>query len=397
MISLFFLGFLLLALLWNQYYAKHWHKNLMITLNFLQEFVYAGDQAEMTEQIENRKRLVLPVLEVAFHVDKKLAFHDCENTSVSDFTYKRDIFALLGNQRVTRKLTLNCTHRGYYRIDRSYLTAFSMLHRRRFSIEFPADTELYVYAARTNVSNILVTCERLMGSVQCAKRLFEDPFAYASIREYTVTDPMKTINWKASARTGELMVNTFESTHMEKVMIFLDVEDSGILKYEYLTEDSISVAASLAQKMITKGMEVGLCTNIVSDQNSSESIPASTDKKPSTDMAINRSLYTQDTFTYLAPLSGRKQLSDIEQLLAGHRTDAKTAPLPDILGGFTGQTEDALLIFISKNAVQNQPAIETFVDKDKQAVWIVSYPVTESCDVHSEGSIHLIKRGIYDT
>lgn len=397
MISLFFLGFLLLAMLWNQYYAKHWHKNLMITLNFLQEFVYAGDQAEMTEQIENRKRLVLPVLEVAFHVDKKLAFHDCENTSVSDFTYKRDIFALLGNQRVTRKLTLNCTHRGYYRIDKSYLTAFSMLHRRRFSMEFPADTELYVYAARTNVSNILVTCERLMGSVQCAKRLFEDPFAYASIREYTVTDPMKTINWKASARTGELMVNTFESTHMEKVMIFLDVEDSGILKYEYLTEDSISVAASLAQKMIAKGMEVGLCTNIVSDQNSSKSIPASTDKKLSTDMAINRNLYTQDTFTYLPPVSGRKQLSDIERLLAGHRTDAKTAPLPDILGGFTGQTEDAILIFISKNAVQNQPAIETFVDKDKQAVWIVPYPVTESCDVHSEGNIHLIKRGIYDT
>lgn len=397
MISLFFLGFLLLAMLWNQYYAKHWHKNLMITLNFLQEFVYAGDQAEMTEQIENRKRLVLPVLEVAFHVDKKLAFHDCENTSVSDFTYKRDIFALLGNQRVTRKLTLNCTHRGYYRIDKSYLTAFSMLHRRRFSMEFPADTELYVYAARTNVSNILVTCERLMGSVQCAKRLFEDPFAYASIREYTVTDPMKTINWKASARTGELMVNTFESTHMEKVMIFLDVEDSGILKYEYLTEDSISVAASLAQKMIAKGMEVGLCTNIVSDQNSSKSIPASTDKKLSTDMAINRNLYTQDTFTYLPPVSGRKQLSDIERLLAGHRTDAKTAPLPDILGGFTGQTEDAILIFISKNAVQSQPAIETFVDKDKQAVWIVPYPVTESCDVHSEGNIHLIKRGIYDT
>ena len=397
MISLFFLGFLLLTFLWNLYYARHWKTNLMVTLRFLQDFVYAGDQAELTEQIENRKKLMLPVLEVAFHVDKRLAFHDCDNTSVSDFTYKRDIFALLGNQRITRKLTLNCTHRGYYRIDKSYLTSFSLLHRRRFSVESPADTELYVYAARTNVSDILVTCERLMGSVQCAKRLFEDPFAYASIREYTVTDPMKTINWKASARTGDLMVNTFESTHMEKVMIFLDVEDSGILKYEYLTEDSISVAASLAQKMIAKGMEVGLCTNIVSDQNSPKSMPASTDKKLSTDMAINRNLYTQDTFTYLAPLSGRKQLSDIEQLLAGHRTDAKTAPLPDILGGFTGQTEDALLIFISKNAVQNQPAIETFVDKDKQAVWIVSYPVTESCDVHSEGSIHLIKRGIYDT
>lgn len=380
MISLFFLGFLLLALLWNQYYAKHWHKNLMITLNFLQEFVYAGDQAEMTEQIENRKRLVLPVLEVAFHVDKKLAFHDCENTSVSDFTYKRDIFALLGNQRVTRKLTLNCTHRGYYRIDKSYLTAFSMLHRRRFSMEFPADTELYVYAARTNVSNILVTCERLMGSVQCAKRLFEDPFAYASIREYTLTDPMKTINWKASARTGELMVNTFESTHMEKVMIFLDVEDSGILKYEYLTEDSISVAASLAQKMIAKGMEVGLCTNIVS----------------AADMSASRNLYAQDTFTYLAPASGRKQLSDMERLLAGHKADTKTLPLSNILDSLTNPEEDCVLIFISKNALQNKQAIETFVGRKQQAVWVIPHPATETCDIHQAGNLCLVRRKVYD-
>lgn len=385
MISLFFLGFLLLAVLWNLYYARHWNKNLMVTLNFLQDFVYAGDQAEMTEQIENRKKLVLPILEVSFHMDKRLAFHDCENTSVSDFTYKRDIFALLGNQRITRKLTLNCTHRGHYRIDKSYLTAFSMLHRRRFSVEFPADTQLYVYAARTNVSDILVTCERLMGSVQCAKRLFEDPFAYASIREYTVTDPMKTINWKASARTGKLMVNTFESTHMEKVMIYLDVEDSGILKYEYLIEDSVSVAASLAQKMIARGMEVGLYTNSIPDALPDESNVRTTK---------NRS---EISGTYLAPTSGKKQLSDIERLLAEHKADDNTVPFPSILNNSASQIEDAVLIFISKNAMQNQSAIETFVGREQQAVWVVPHPVTETCDIHPSNNIQLIRRGIYDT
>ncbi len=371
MISLFFLSFLLLAFLWNLYYAKHWSRNLLVTLRFLQDFVYTGEQAEMTEQIENRKMLVLPVLEVAFHVDKRLAFHDCENTSVSDYTYKRDIFALLGYQRITRKLTLNCTKRGCYRIDKSYLTTFSMLHRRRFSIDAPADTQLYVYAARTNVSDILVTCERLMGSVQCAKRLFEDPFAYASIREYTVTDPMKTINWKASARTGELMVNTFESTHMEKVMLFLDVEDSGILKYEYLTEDAISVAATLAQKMIARGMEVGLCTNIAE----------------------------VSTFTCLRPASGRKQLTDIERLLAGHNSDAKVLPLPAMLNGFTkeyaDQAADAIMIFISRNGISNQTAIETFVGSE-QAVWVIPCPRNETCDIHTADNIRLIHREVND-
>lgn len=361
----------------------------MVTLRFLQDFVYAGDQAEMTEQIENRKKLVVPVLEVAFHVDKRLTFHDCDNTSVSDFTYKRDIFALLGNQRITRKLMLNCTHRGYYRIDKSYLTAFSMLHRRRFSVESPADTELYVYAARTDISDILIACERLMGSVQCTKRLFEDPFAYASIREYTVTDPMKTINWKASAKTGGLMVNTFESTHMEKVMIFLDVEDSGILKYEYLTEDSISVAASLAQKMIGRGMEVGLYTNIVSSSNPTpENTPSGLSKAAPAQI--------QGMRTYLTPSGGRKQLSRIEQLLAQHKTDAKTVPFPSVLDSFTSQTEDAVMIFISKNALQNQQAIETLVGKEQQAVWVIPHPATEICDIHPAGNIHLIRRGVYD-
>lgn len=386
MISLFFLGFLLLTLLWNLYYAKHWHKNLMITFNFLQNFVYAGDQAEMTEQIENRKKLVLPILEVAFHVDKDLAFHDCENTTVSDFTYKRDIFALLGNQRITRKLTLNCTHRGYYRIDKFYLTSFSMLHRRRFSMEFPTGAELYVYAARTDISDILVTCQRLMGSVQCTKRLFEDPFAYASIREYTVTDPMKAINWKASARTGDLMVNTFESTHMEKVMIFLDVEDSGILKYEYLTEYAISVAASLSRKMIARGMEVGLYTNIISNS------PINVNDTASPTIKGN-----MPPHTYLAPASGKKQLSDIERLLARHKANSNIAPFPSILDSFTGQTEDSVLIFISPNTLNNQPAIETFVGREQQAVWIVPHPVTKACDMHPAGNIHLIKRGVYDT
>ena len=379
MISLFFLSFLLLTVLWNRYYAAHWNRSLAVTLNLLQDFVYAGEQAKMTEQIENRKRLALPVLEVSFHVDKRLAFHDCENTNVSDFTYKRDIFALLGYQRVTRQLTLDCTHRGYYRIDQSYLASFSLLHHRRYSVDVPADAQLYVYAARTNVTDILLTFERLMGSVQCSKRLLEDPFAYASIREYTITDPMKTINWKASARTGDLMVNTFESTHTEKVLLILDVEDSGILKYEYLTEEAVCVAASLAQKMILRGMDVGLCTNIADASGANAGCT---------------------TYTYLAPANGKKHLTDIERLLARHRLGTKVLPLPTILDTFAGQsmdqTKDAVVIFISKNAVLNHTAIETFIGRQRQAVWVVPNPHNEPCLIRTSDNIRLILREVND-
>ena len=394
MISLFFIGLLLLLYLWNRYYSTHWNRNLTVSLNFLQNYVYAGDQAQMTEQIENRKRLMLPVLEVSFHMDKRLSFHDCENTNVSDFAYKRDIFALLGNQRVTRKLSLDCPKRGYYRIDVSYLTTFSMLHKRRFSIECPADTDLYVYAARTNVSDILVACERLMGSIQCAKRLYEDPFAFSSIREYTVTDPMNTINWKASARTGELMVNTFESTLTEKVMIYLDVEDSGILKYEYLVEESVSIASSLAQKLIARGMEVGICVN------------ASTCTDMDVAMTGDGKSTEKNCTTLIEPASGKKQLNNIERILAKCQCDEKVIPFTAFLPELSDMrrqllqqssfesSEDTVMIFISKNAIYNQSAIEEFIGKSQQAIWVVPYTKNDTCNIKTSDNIHLIKREV---
>ena len=378
MISLFFLGFLLLTALWNLYYTKHWSACLSVSLDFVQNFVYAGEQAEMTERIENRKKMVLPMLEVGFHMDKKLSFRDCENTSVSDFIYKRDIFALLGNQRVTRKLTLDCPKRGYYGIASADLTTFSMLHRRRFSIEHPVKAELYVYAGRTNVSDILVVCERFMGSLQCARRLYEDPFAFSSIREYTVTDPMNTINWKASARTGELMVNTFESTLTQQVMLYLDVEDSGILKYEYLVEESISVAACLSQKLIGKGMEVGICINVST---------STADACPALPQPI-----------YLEPAGGKKQLSLIEQMLAKRKADERIIPLTGLLSDPSHKAlpEDAVIIFISKNAALNQKAIEIFTGQDRQTIWVLPYARNQECNVKASEHIRLIKREITD-
>ncbi len=398
MISLFFLGFLLLMVLWNLYYTSHWSKNLTVSLHFLQNFVYAGEQAQMTERIENRKRLFLPILEVAFHMDRRLVFLDCENTNVSDFVYKRDIFALLGSQRVTRTLTLHCTGRGYYRIGESRLTTYSLLHTRRCSTDCPADTDLYVYAARTDVSDILVSCERLMGSLQCAKRLYEDPFAFSSIREYTPTDPMNTINWNASARTGSLMVNTFESTLTEKVMLCLDLEDSGILKEEHLIEDSVSVAASLAQRMLARGMEVGLCVNTGCAATDDHKTAADSHTSSAPDDSVSR-------MTYIAPAGGRRQLESVERLLARCKSCDRPVPFPALPNETDGRSqsghmsssdrpEDAVLILISKNAAQKLAAIEAFTGREQEAILVVPYTKNDACDIRTPENIRLIRREV---
>lgn len=108
MIWLLFPGIFLILVIWHFYFKKFWSKNVSVQLNFKEHYVYAGEQAHMTEQIENRKRLPLPATEIGFSISKYLVFQNMENASISDYTYKQDIYALSGFQRITRPMTIDC-------------------------------------------------------------------------------------------------------------------------------------------------------------------------------------------------------------------------------------------------------------------------------------------------
>lgn len=319
MILIFALGAAALFFLWNRYYQKHWDKGLGVQLKFERDYAYAGEETALSLAIENRKRLPIPLLEAAFQVRRELAFVGVENTKTSDYTYKRDIFSMLGRQRIIRRLPLYCTKRGFFEIREVNFTSYSLFHNKSFLAGRRVQTQFFVYARRVDVSKLLIQCERLSGTNQCARRLYEDPFAFRGIRAYTNQDPMKTINWKATAKSGQMMVNTYDSTQMERVMLYLDVADTGILKQERLLEESISVAATLAQKLMGKGMEVGLAVNCRDEAG--------------------------DPFC-LMPEHGRSQRSRIEQLLANLTGKEPAAPFGEIL---EIRVEDAMAVYISKN------------------------------------------------
>lgn len=72
---------------------------------------------------------------------------------------------------------------------------------------------------------------------------------------------MNKINWKASAKECGLMVNLLDSTSSAQVLIYLDVEDETIWKYEEIHEAGISLAVSLAEQFLQRGIATGLITN----------------------------------------------------------------------------------------------------------------------------------------
>ncbi len=321
MILYFLLAVGLVTALWNLYYKHFWAKNITVLLRFETDALYAGEETKLYEVIENRGAMPVPVLEVGFHTRKELDFAGADNTNVSDYIYKRDIFAVLGRQKITREIPLKCTRRGHYEIREAELATHSLLYRKRLGKELESNAAIYVYPRMANVSDIMPLCERMLGTLQCAKRLYEDPFAFRTIRDYTTDDPMKAINWKASAKTGTLMVNTFDSALSQKAMLFLDVEDSGILKYQDLVEESISIAASLARRLLRRGIEVGFCFNgsTAAGQESG-----------------------------FAPTNKKEMLIRMERILAEYQTVNGAHPFGAELNKYSVPA-DTLLIFITKN------------------------------------------------
>ena len=48
----------------------------------------------------------------------------------------------------------------------------------------------------------------------------------SGVREYTYSDPLNRINWKATARTGKFKVHNLDFTANPRLMIYLNVDIS---------------------------------------------------------------------------------------------------------------------------------------------------------------------------
>ena len=263
MIALLFLGILAAWLCWRLVFARYWRADLKVKTEFTDPWVYEGETSCLREEITNDKILPVPALEVRLAMSRNLEFSSDarDNTSVTDQSYKRDIFSLLTRQRIVRRLPFVCRRRGYYEIRKAGIVATDLLSGRTYLDEEAQNTSMYVYPAQVDTRRIVPVCRAVSGMVLTQNRMYPDPFEFSGIRDYQRTDPMKHINWKASASAGRLMVNQHDSTTSAEVTVFLDVEDTAILKYELLVEESIRIAASLCARLAKAKMETELISN----------------------------------------------------------------------------------------------------------------------------------------
>lgn len=242
-------------------YRKYWQKGVEVAIAFEEETVMAGDTAKLLEIVENRKYLPLPSLKVKFQCSRHLVFQDAQNSAVTDQYYRNDLFSVMPYNRITRRHTVHCPRRGYYTIYGIDLVGADLFFSEEMVGSRDSGTSLYVLPAPLGTQFLKEALKKINGEIAVRRYELEDPFTYRGIREYEPHDEMKTINWKATARTGELKVNMREHTAVKSVRIFLNLSDRSILRREELLELCIRICAMLVKELMAQGIKLAVYAN----------------------------------------------------------------------------------------------------------------------------------------
>lgn len=263
MIKILGIGFIgyLLFVAQKLLYQNLWSKHLRIAVSFGTDHIFEGEQGELKEIIENRKRLPLSMLKVKFKTDRHLIFGNDKGSRTTDQYYRNDIFRIGGGEKVTRTLKFSGGKRGYYTIDEISLVASDLFFLNQFMMDQSVETELYVYPKPYDNNRLRQSLLQLNGEMLTKRHLLEDPFEYRGIREYQPYDDMRSINWKATAKTGEFKVNQRNYTSLRSVRVFFNIQDDNILKKDECVEMSLRIVVSLCLFFLQQGMQVSCYGN----------------------------------------------------------------------------------------------------------------------------------------
>jgi len=204
---------------------------------------------------------------------------------------------------------LKPAERGEYHFGRINVYADGPLTvvRRRFILGEEQTTKVYPSYVQMRRYQLLAVANKLSEVGARRMRKLGHSMEFEQIKEYVRGDDYRTINWKATARKGDLMVNNFTDERSQQIYCLVNKGRVMKMPFEGMTLLDYAINASLVLSSVAlqKQDKAGLITF---GRNVDAFLPA--DKKPTQVNNILEALYKQQT-DFLEP--------DLERLFSAVR------------------------------------------------------------------------------
>ncbi|MCD7747897.1 MAG: DUF58 domain-containing protein [Firmicutes bacterium] len=258
-------------------YEKHIFENLTYNVTVGSEEVFEGEDIYVFEEITNDKMVPMPYAKVDTTLPSGLAFRITENDAARGTVrdslreHIQSVFVLKSREKVRRRWRVNCKRRGVYSIGDATVVANDIFGMN------PASEGFHVEPSRANTVVVLPKAINLeehftstyyhSGDVIKNHSLLTDQLLRRGTREYTVYDPMNSINWKQTAAHGRLLVNESEYTQRHRFNIMINMNSRDIEKDSRYpaspdsVELCITVAASILDRISQENVPVRIISN----------------------------------------------------------------------------------------------------------------------------------------
>jgi uncharacterized protein (DUF58 family) len=203
---------------------------------------------EITLIVENRSLLPVAYLNV---VDQQNTFFA---TEPGNFLVK-----LRPGERKMLSYSIESQHRGQYTVGPAVIQGSDPLGFFPFRTRAAENQTLIVYPEVLPLS--LASSEGLPGgTIRVENPIYEDITRYRSVREYLPGDSLRRVNWKASAKTGQLFVMDYLPLLRAPVLILLNLNSRDYpMRFRYhRIERAATLAASLVMHFLSLHQEIGL-------------------------------------------------------------------------------------------------------------------------------------------
>ncbi len=224
-----------------------------------------GEQVGLSIEIVNDKILPLSYLEIDDEVPLGLAIDGGVVVAGRGRSATLvQVLPLLPYQRVRRRLVVHCDRRGEHHVGPATLSSGDPIGRRVRSLQLADEQRLLVYPKILALQPPGLASRLLVGDERTRREIVADPSRTVGVRPYQAGDPLRHVDWRASARSTGLLVRRFEPTVDPRVALFLDVRVPQFLSWRPEPDElefTISVAASLVSALAATGIAVGLYAN----------------------------------------------------------------------------------------------------------------------------------------
>lgn len=222
-----FIGVAVGAMAMMLIYLNLWPKWVLPKIYFDRQFstenCYVGDHVDFEWKMGNRGKLPISWIRIETELPSAVELDGVSSNGDQWIEFK-SIMALGPTSEYKLKYDCCFTHRGYYLFSDVRYETTDHLGQRHYSGNLPDKSHIFVYPKLRPVHELIEDSQVYNGNREVKRWVVDDPLIAIGSREYTSTDPMKYVDWNATAKVGKMQVKKFSYSTERATMFLLNAQ-----------------------------------------------------------------------------------------------------------------------------------------------------------------------------